>query len=351
MKFLNYFILVLFLCTSIFAQENCRPTINGQFNYQETDCQNLIYSTTLQLNISDWNEPVVLDYVKTRFSFNIEGLEFVSANMINFTIENGYTYEVYLSSDGAKIWVEFELEDGEDGFEIIPGNTFYDCVQLNFTILDCNEFANICPFEPQIFQAEDVNGNLTIGEWLCDESGLPVELTSFTANNVNNNVILNWETATELNNNGFNILRNGIEIGFVSGYGNSNSPKFYSFTDVPTTSGIYSYRLQQIDVNGTTELSNEISIEIVLNKFELMQNYPNPFNPSTTIGFYLDKAQDITLTIYDVIGTEVKVLSKGPQNEGYNAIVFNADDFASGIYIYTLRTESEVLSKSMTLIK
>jgi hypothetical protein len=265
-------------------------------------------------------------------------------------MENGYTYEVYLSSDGAKIWVEFELEDCEDGFEMLPGE-YYDCVQLNFTILDCEEYANVCPFEPQIFQAEDVNGNLTIGEWLCDESPLPVEFTSFTANNVNNNVVLNWKTATELNNYGFNIQRNGEKIGFVPGYGNSNSPKSYSFIDAPISSGIYLYRLQQIDTDGTTELSNEVSIEIVLNKFELEQNYPNPFNPSTTIGFYLDRAQDITLTVYDVIGTEIKILSKGLQNEGYNEIVFNADGLSSGIYLYVLRTENEVLSKTMTLIR
>ena len=352
MKFLNYFILLFaMLSMTMFAQSDSRPTINGQFGDQLVECSNSTYSTTLKLNISDYNDPVILSWSKTRFIFNTDALEFIDGEMINFTNANGYTTNIYLTADGQIIQIEFELLEGEVGFTMIPGNDFYDCVKLNFNILDCEAYTNICPFAQQDYQAEDINGNLTIGEFLCDETGLPVELTSFTAQNINNEVVLNWQTATELNNYGFNIQRNGETIGFVSGYGNSTSPKSYSFIDIPNSSGTYSYRLEQIDNDGTVELSNEVFVDINLNRFELQQNYPNPFNPSTTLGFYLNKAQDITLIVYDIIGTEIEILSKGPQNEGYNEIVFNANGLSSGIYIYVLRTEAEVLSKSMILIK
>jgi len=350
MKIVNTILLLVMFSMTMFAQEDSRPTINGQFGDQLVECSNQLYSTTLKLNISDYTDPVVLDRVKTRFSFNTAGLSFDNAVMINFTEANGYESTVYLSSDDGRIWVEFELLEGGAGFEMQP-DTFYNCVQLNFIILDCEEFANVCPFEPQIFQAEDVNGNLTIGEWLCDETALPVELTSFTAHNINNTVVLNWETATELNNYGFNVQRNGETIGFVPGYGNSNSPKSYSFTNVPTTSGTYSYRLQQIDNDGTTELSSEVFVDIVLNRFELSQNYPNPFNPSTTIGFFLNRSEDVSLVVYDIIGSQVAVLAQGSYDEGYNEVSFNASNLSSGMYIYRLQTDSGVLTKTMILLK
>ena len=145
--------------------------------------------------------------------------------------------------------------------------------------------------------------------------------------------------------------RNGQTIGFVPGYGNSNAPKSYSFTDAPIASGTYVYRLQQIDNDGTTELSNEISVDIILNRFELLQNYPNPFNPSTTISFFLNKSEKITLVVYDIIGNQVAVLADGVYNEGYNEVVFNANNLSSGLYIYKLQTESDSVVKKMTLLK
>jgi len=351
MKVVNTILLLVMFSMTMFAQEDSRPTINGQFGDQLVECSNQTYSTILKLNISDYTGPVILSWSKTRFLFNTDALEFVDGEMINFTNACGYTTNVYLTPDGQKIQIEFELLEGEDGFTMIAGNDFYDCVKLNFIILDCEEYTNICPFAQQDYQASDVNGNLTIGEFLCDETGLPVELTSFTAQNINNTVVLNWETATELNNYGFNVQRNGETIGFVPGYGNSNSPKSYSFTNVPTTSGTYSYRLQQIDNDGTTELSNEVFVDIVLNRFDLVQNYPNPFNPSTTIGFFLNKSEDVSLVVYDIIGSQVAVLAQGVYDEGYNEASFNASNLSSGMYIYRLQTDSGVLTKTMILLK
>ena len=126
---------------------------------------------------------------------------------------------------------------------------------------------------------------------------VPVELTSFTASVLQNEkaVQLNWTTATETNNSGFEILRgvypansrtqNDNEwntIGFVPGFGTTTEPKSYSFTDENVSTGIYKYRLKQIDFDGTFEYSNEIEVEVDFTpkEFVLYQNYPNPFNPT-----------------------------------------------------------------------
>ena len=85
--------------------------------------------------------------------------------------------------------------------------------------------------------------------------------------------------------------------------------------------------------------------------FALEQNYPNPFNPSTTIGFSLERAQAITLTVYDVLGREVRVLADGVQPAGRYSVSFDGAGLAGGAYLYVLRTEQNVSVKKMILLK
>ena len=112
---------------------------------------------------------------------------------------------------------------------------------------------------------------------------VPVELVSFTGNSVNGKVLLEWKTATELNNNGFEVQRKTAEsdfatIGFVKGQGTATNQKEYSYTDRNLVDGNYFYRLKQIDYNGSYEYSNVIEVDVrLLDKFTLEQNYPNPF--------------------------------------------------------------------------
>ena len=119
---------------------------------------------------------------------------------------------------------------------------------------------------------------------------LPVELTSFSVTSQASKIILNWATATETNNLGFEIqrMRENSEwenIGFVEGYGTTTEPKEYSYFDDVSTVQYTSliYRLKQIDFDGGFEYSDVVEVEVVPTQFELSQNYPNPFNPSTTI--------------------------------------------------------------------
>ncbi|MDP4115526.1 MAG: YCF48-related protein, partial [Bacteroidota bacterium] len=124
--------------------------------------------------------------------------------------------------------------------------------------------------------------------------GLPVELTAFTAASNKDNVVLNWNTKTEVNNRGFEVERKSVDghfttIGFVNGNGTSTEQHNYSFTDSKLAQGKYSYRLKQLDFNGNYEYSSVVETEVVTApmQFSLLQNYPNPFNPSTVISFNL----------------------------------------------------------------
>ncbi len=192
-------------------------------------------------------------------------------------------------------------------------------------------------------------------------SALPVELTSFNAHVNGENVLLNWNTATELNNFGFEVerirnyelgIRSWEKIGFVNGSGNSNSSKTYSFRDDNIAAGKYLYRLKQIDNDGSFKYSSEVEAEIgTPAKFSLAQNYPNPFNPVTNIQYSIVGSQNVSLKIFDILGKEVVVLVNEKQESGTYSIDFSAAHLASGTYFYRLQAGDFVQTKKMVILK
>jgi hypothetical protein len=193
-------------------------------------------------------------------------------------------------------------------------------------------------------------------------SVIPVELTSFTANVTGNDVELLWETASETNNSGFSIERMSAgseytEVGFVPGFGTTSEPKSYSFEDNNLRTGTYTYRLKQIDFDGTFEYSNEVEVDVIAPaQFSLDQNYPNPFNPSTKIAFSLATDSKVSLKVFDVLGQEVASLINQDLAAGVHNYDFNASGFNSGVYFYRIEATgtngSEFVDvKKMILVK
>ncbi|MFC2119855.1 T9SS type A sorting domain-containing protein [Bacteroidota bacterium] len=187
---------------------------------------------------------------------------------------------------------------------------------------------------------------------------LPVELSSFSAVVKENSVILNWKTETEVNNYGFEVQRSAQPdkwdvLGFVDGNGNSNSPKEYNFIDNEVNSaGTYSYRLKQIDNDGTYEFSITIEVDFASPKsFELNQNYPNPFNPTTTISFTLPKSGNVALKVFNPLGEEVVTLTDEFIEAGIYTFNFNGEGLTSGMYIYQLSTSEKTQARKMLLMK
>jgi hypothetical protein len=188
---------------------------------------------------------------------------------------------------------------------------------------------------------------------------LPVELTSFNAAIRNGLVDLKWETATEVNNYGFEVERKTAsadwsKIGFVEGHGSTNSPKYYSYSDKPEGTGKIAYRLKQIDNDGQFEYSPEVEVLVdnLPNGFVLEQNYPNPFNPETSIRFALKEDTKATLKVYNSLGAEIATLFDGTAEAGrYYDVKFGGSELASGFYIYKLVAGEYVSVKKMLLMK
>jgi hypothetical protein len=95
---------------------------------------------------------------------------------------------------------------------------------------------------------------------------------------------------------------------------------------------------------------NNISSEIP-DKYQLYQNYPNPFNPSTVINFDVIKSGIVKISIFDVLGKELKVLTNDFVNPGKYKVIFNGENFASGIYYYTININDFTFTKKMLIIK
>ncbi len=195
---------------------------------------------------------------------------------------------------------------------------------------------------------------------------VPVELTSFTASVSGSNVTLNWSTASEKNNLGFEVQRqagslqsavgNGDweTIGFVAGRGTTTEISNYSFDDNlnHTHNHTLSYRLKQIDFDGSFEYSNVVEVEIGLpDQFVLEQNYPNPFNPVTTISWQSPATSHQVLKVFDVLGNEVATLVDEFREAGRYDVTFDASNVASGIYFYELKAGAYIQSRKMVVLK
>jgi len=197
------------------------------------------------------------------------------------------------------------------------------------------------------------------------QSTTPVELTAFSFSVNKSDVTLNWATGFEINNYGFEIERkeNALsndewnKVGFVKGIGTIYEIRNYSFVDRNLQSGKYKYRLKQIDYNGNFQyfdLNGIVEIGTP-QKYYLSQNYPNPFNPVTKIDYELPYDGRVILKIYDITGREIKTLVDDMNTAGYYTVVFNASNFASGIYFYKFTAiffgKEFITIKKMILIK
>ena len=180
---------------------------------------------------------------------------------------------------------------------------------------------------------------------------VPVELVSFDASVNQGLVTLKWQTATETNNNGFEVERKSgkswNKIAFVKGNGTSSELNNYSYTDKSAGSvDVATYRLKQVDFDGSAHYSK--AVEVVLNtapkEFSLSQNYPNPFNPNTVIKYSVPFESNVKIVIYNLTGEVVKTLVNATEAAGTHEANFNTNasglHLSSGIYFYSMEAVS-----------
>lgn len=367
-------LLLLFVSVNIYSQVGTPPNPNAG-------------TATVDGTITDWNltvggfdwfaemrEAGKLDhplfahlYLKYDCESNILFVLVYRDNSIPMIIEDGEEAWIKINGSKAVSANDVPTDLTQPNFAWVNSNSGYaDGYEASFSLAD----QTIPPDDPyeisvhvNVYDGESQTCQNYYETLVIDCSVLPVEMTSFTVNSVQNFAQLNWETATEVNNYGFEVERKcqseqlkstWEKIGFIEGHGNSNSPKYYSFTDEEIKwSGEYSYRLKQIDIDGQFEYSDVVNVNIDLGEigYKLEQNYPNPFNPSTTINFSIPEKSFVKLTLYNVFGEEIEILSNGVKEAGVYSIDYTAKNIASGIYFYTLETTNFKATKRIIYLK
>lgn len=277
--------------------------------------------------------------------------------VLQLVLTESHIPEVWFVMDSVNFVTRLMVPD-ENGspIDMIVNNSLQ--VDLNFT-LDASWVADNCElvaFIQNLDTKEILQGSKVK---LTDLMPVPVELTSFTASANSAGVLLNWTTATEINNHGFEIERskdneNFYRIGFVEGTGTTTETQSYSFVDDIEYSGVktYYYRLRQVDLDGRSQYSDVVNVDFDIPKdFVLSQNYPNPFNPSTKITYALPTQSPVVIKVYDLTGQEVITLVDEVKEAGTYEINFDALNFSSGVYIYEMRAGEFSSVKKMSILK
>ena len=190
---------------------------------------------------------------------------------------------------------------------------------------------------------------------------LPVTLVLFIANwNNDDSIKLQWKTISEINNYGYYVQKNMDSVWINIGNlipaipGSQIIERNYEYIDYikPFTK----YRLLQIDLDGTKNYSNVISIitsvnDSIINTFNLYQNYPNPFNSSTVIRYSIEKQSNVKIVVYNELGQEIFILVDKNSAPGNYSVNFPPVAITSGTYYYRIYTDGHVETKKMICIK
>jgi hypothetical protein len=343
------------VCTNTSVQDNPTITIDGSggaiITWFDSRAGNYdIYAQRINSSgTAQWTADglAVCTLTSTQFTPDISSDGSGGAIITWSDARNSTYYDVYaqrINSSGAAQWaadgVAISTVGGKATYPVITGDASGGII----TWMDSRN-ASIDIYASGV----SADGNIGV---------LPVELTTFTANSTDSKVTLNWQTATEVNNYGFDVERTLVrsakwgKIGFIEGNGNSNSPKEYSFIDNTAISGKYIYRLKQIDNDGKYEYSKEVEVDLGMPaEFSLKQNYPNPFNPETVISYQMPVSGKASLKIFDMLGRAVATLVDEVKEAGTYNVSFNGRAFTSGAYFYRFQSGNFVKINKMVLMK
>ena len=289
----------------------------------------------------------------------ISGGDIVSADMVDTdplgdgnpstVVQNSGTYTVTPTGINTQEDVEFQVT-----------TTAIQRIELSFT----TEHAQTGTSE---IGSMGMSGGFTI-----ENSPIAVELISFTSTVAEGDVHLLWKTESEAGMTGYNVYRcthendryEKINSAIIAAQ-NDPIENQYHFVDSPPMSGIYYYKLQQVEIDGTVSMHGPIMVNVetsvdseplTIHDYHLYGNYPNPFNPETTIRFDLPEANHVSLLIYDMHGRQIKQLRSGLYTAGRYDINWDAtnqsgEKVSSGLYHCKLQAGEYSATHKMLLLK
>jgi len=203
---------------------------------------------------------------------------------------------------------------------------------------------------------------------------LPVELAQFEARRARDEAVtLQWETLSETNNAGFEVQRRAPQvetppvetpqwdvstgeswqtIARLEGAGTTDTPQSYQFedADLPYAADSLSYRLRQVDTDGTASVTEAVTIARPVTDAELLPSYPNPARSQATIRYAVPERQDVRIVLYDLLGRRVQTVVH-EEAEGRTEQVLDVSRLASGTYFLRMQTEGHTETQRLTVVR
>ena len=192
---------------------------------------------------------------------------------------------------------------------------------------------------------------------------LPVELAGFEGTATEDGVRLTWQTVSEDNSAGFEVQRKAgeasswTEVDFVESHsasGTTSEPQSYQFedTNLPYAADALEYRLKQVDLDGSTDLSRVVEIGLgVPDQLALHAPFPNPSRDHATVRYELPEATEVQIAVYDLLGRRVATPVDGRKNVGRAQVQLRTQDLPSGTYILRLQAADQTRTQRLTVVK
>jgi len=347
-------------------------TFNG--DVRATDCPGQVLGGTGSANVSGGGEFALGDTdVQVNFD-GVNGSGRVTAARFNDLPRNvggvnesniGPYRLVIVAEDGLTFSANTEVRFDEAAFggisdpnditiysRPIPGTGDFGELTTTFDSSEDEIVANTGSFSELIFAS--------------DTNPLPVELTGFTATHTDEAVSLQWETASETNNTGFEVQRasgsadaasegnvSWTSLGFVEGAGTTDEPQSYTFTAEDIAVGTHAFRLRQVDTDGTESFSEPVEVDVTLNAAYALSNaYPNPIRSAATLDLTVQQTQPVTAAVYDVLGRQVMTLHDGEITANTpTELRLNAEELSSGTYFVRVDGKSFEATRRLTVVR
>jgi len=281
---------------------------------------------------------------------------------LNTTYLIGLKYEIVTGekNDIVKLYINPNLGGSEPS---------YDLIHTDATVSDPTDIGSIA-----LRQGSSSNNVTAIVDGIrvglnWNDTSLPVELESFVGELGAAGVKLSWSTASEIENQGFNLYRRilGGEYSLLASYltepalrgaGSSSEAHSYSYVDKSVQPGVtYVYQLADVDYAGKETKHKEVEVKVeaerkgLVGDYRLKKAYPNPFNASFTIPLELGVSLPVDVRLYDVSGACVRTIRNEILSAGTYYLTTDTRDLTSGIYLLRMRVGNQTETQKIVLMK
>jgi CSLREA domain-containing protein len=278
-------------------------------------------------------------------------------------------YKASADGEGGRFFLENDIYSaGNEGRDDDYGGCGAPPCPVTFTFTPSQSL--VSRSDKLVATATDGDGNGNTSEFSPASSQLPVELASFEGTVVetsqgaegtaNAAVHLTWQTASETNNAGFEVQRQKesgwTQVGYVESRaqgGTTTETKSYSYTTEDLPIGTHQFRLKQVDLNGSSRLTDPVSVDIQMQEaLRLRGPSPNPVSGRATVSFAVKERTETRITLYNTLGQQVATVYEGtPQAGEEQTARIDVSGLSSGTYFLRLRADGKTRTRRLAVVR